>query len=88
MVSLKSFIHRISNLRLIERIPFYSRFSLEVPRIEYDYHFKFIMNGLGSRFLIDKSYWFVFENLKNFFLDCLLLYLTINICPYLVKFLL
>ena len=66
MVSLKSFIHRISNLKLIERIPVYSRYSLEVPKKEYDYHFKFIMNGLGSRFLIDKSYWFVFENLKEF----------------------
>ena len=66
MVSLKSFIYRISNLKLIERIHFYSRYSLEVPRKEYDYHFKFIMNGLGTRFLIDKSYWFVFENLKEF----------------------
>ena len=66
MVSLKSFIHRISNLKLIERIPIYSKYSLEVPRKEYDYHFKFIMSGLGSRFLIDKSYWFIFENLKEF----------------------
>ena len=24
------------------------------------------MSGLGSRFLIDKSYWFIFENLKEF----------------------
>ena len=27
-----------------------------VPKKEYDYHFKFIMNGLGSRFLIDIVY--------------------------------
>ena len=66
MASLKSFIYRISNLKLTERINFYSKYCIEVPKKEFDYQFTYIMNELGNGFSIDRSYWLIFSNLREF----------------------